>query len=245
MPIFTLSSLLPQNLTTDRPRFSCCSPTSFGIVCFEVATRVEPFKGKKPAQVMRAVLAKEERPEVPEWASVSPDVVPLMEHCWMQDPAQRPEGFVPVVRTLALAVRRAGDPRSHTSGAADVAFSPAAKRSGGAPSTAASTAPLTVSGSLGAPLLERMPVGGLSSATAPAPPTRRHGNRDRAALLELYSATNGPPDKHKNGGWEKRHGWGTSRPISEWYGVTVDDEDRVIKLELADNSLNGEVYHTF
>ncbi|CAM9964571.1 unnamed protein product, partial [Sphacelaria rigidula] len=74
---------------------------SFGVLCFEVASRTEPFKGKRPAQVIGAVLYKEERPQIPEWASASPDVVPLMEQCWSQDPAKRPKGFGPVVRTLA------------------------------------------------------------------------------------------------------------------------------------------------
>lgn len=68
----------------------------------------------RPAQVMRSVADKERRPEIPEWASASPDVVPLMERCWKQDPAQRPKGFVSVVETLASVVKRVGDPRNHS-----------------------------------------------------------------------------------------------------------------------------------
>eukprot|EP00903_Cladosiphon_okamuranus_P009162 g8755.t1 len=84
---------------------------SFGIVCFEVATRMEPFKGLKQTQVTRAVADKGKRPQIPEEASASPDVVALMEKCWKQDPADRPEGFGPVVQALADVVRRVGDPR--------------------------------------------------------------------------------------------------------------------------------------
>eukprot|EP00903_Cladosiphon_okamuranus_P014201 g13194.t1 len=72
----------------------------YGVVCFEVATRMEPFKGLTQIQVTRAVSDKEKRPLIPEWASASPDVVGLMERCWKQDPTERPKGFSPVVRAL-------------------------------------------------------------------------------------------------------------------------------------------------
>lgn len=91
-------------------------PASFGVVCFEVvATRMKkPFQGMPPAQVMKAVAHKRKRPEVPDWASASPDVVTLMERCWKQDPAERPEGFGPVVRALEGVAKRVGDPRNHS-----------------------------------------------------------------------------------------------------------------------------------
>lgn len=85
-----------------------------------MATRAEPFKGKIAAQVIGMVLYKAERPQLPEGASASPHVVPLMELCWKQDPADRPEGFGPVVRTLASALSRVGDPRNDSAAAADV-----------------------------------------------------------------------------------------------------------------------------
>lgn len=86
---------------------------------------MEPFKGLKQAQVTRAVADKGKRPEIPEEASASPDVVPLMEQCWKQDPADRPDGFEPVVQALASVVARVGDPRFTPS--------PGAKRGGRAP----------------------------------------------------------------------------------------------------------------
>ncbi|CAM9780862.1 unnamed protein product, partial [Ectocarpus sp. 13 AM-2016] len=100
---------------------------SFGIVCFEVATQMQPFKGLKQTQVTRAVADKGKRPQIPEGASASPDVVPLMEQCWKQDPADRPDGFRPVVRALASVVSRVGDPRVRSVTAVDVTPSLGAK----------------------------------------------------------------------------------------------------------------------
>lgn len=76
-----------------------------------MVTGIEPFKGKKPAHVIGAVLYRKERPQIPEGASASPDVVALMEQCWKQNPADRPAGFRPVVEALEDVVRRVGDPR--------------------------------------------------------------------------------------------------------------------------------------
>lgn len=94
------------------PRVLC--PTSFGVLCFEVDAQTEPFQGKRPAHVIRAVLDKGERPQIPEEVSASPDVVPLMNQYWRQDPSERPEGFQPVVQTLEDVVARVGDPRNHS-----------------------------------------------------------------------------------------------------------------------------------
>lgn len=130
---------------------------SFGVVSFEVATRTEPFKGMNPTQVIMAVALNKKRPEIPEWASASPDVVPLMEQCWKQDPADRPEGFNPVVQALASAVSRVGDPRTQRAAPADPTPPSGAKREGGA-SVDVSTAPLSVGGSVDASPLESMPI---------------------------------------------------------------------------------------
>lgn len=56
---------------------------------------------------------------------------------------------------------------------------------------------------------------------------------DRGVLLELFRTTNGSS-------WHKRLGWDTSASLSTWHGVTVDEEGRVIKLELDLNNLEGE-----
>ena len=56
---------------------------------------------------------------------------------------------------------------------------------------------------------------------------------DRRVLLEFFRATNGPS-------WRRNDGWGTSKSISTWYGVEVDDDGRVLKLKLRENNLTGE-----
>ena len=42
---------------------------------------------------------------------------------------------------------------------------------------------------------------------------------DRTAMIALFHATNGPA-------WENT--WDLSKPMSTWYGVTLDDEGRVM-----------------
>lgn len=55
---------------------------------------------------------------------------------------------------------------------------------------------------------------------------------DRAALMVLFDAMNGPF-------WTNRGGWGTSKPLGEWAGVSVDDEDRVVTLDKNLDMLSG------
>ncbi|CBN74655.1 hypothetical protein Esi_0037_0068 [Ectocarpus siliculosus] len=71
---------------------------------------MELFKGFKQTQVIRAVADKGKRPENPQGASASPDVVPLMEQRWKQDPADRPYGFGPVVRDKRTEEEREHEP---------------------------------------------------------------------------------------------------------------------------------------
>ncbi|CBN75537.1 conserved unknown protein [Ectocarpus siliculosus] len=62
----------------------------------------------------------------------------------------------------------------------------------------------------------------------------RDASTDRAALLALFIATNGPS-------WTTSTAWGTAAPLGEWYGVTVDDDGRVSQLELRENGLSGVI----
>jgi len=130
---------------------------SFAVVCFEVATLAVPFKGMDAAQVITGVVLDEKRPQIPEGASASPDVVTLMEKCWQQTPAGRPEGFVAVVRELEGVVSRFGDPRVHSAAAVNFTHSSVAKRDE-APSVNIPTAPLTVSGGVEISPLDSMSV---------------------------------------------------------------------------------------
>lgn len=55
---------------------------------------------------------------------------------------------------------------------------------------------------------------------------------ERAALVELYNATNGAE-------WTNKTGWLSDAPIGEWYGVTTDKDGRVTMLQLDINNLVG------
>ncbi|MCY3886603.1 MAG: YbaY family lipoprotein [Chloroflexi bacterium] len=55
---------------------------------------------------------------------------------------------------------------------------------------------------------------------------------DRAALMALYAATDGP-------NWTNDHHWGSGEPLGLWDGVTADAQGRVIRLILSGNNLVG------
>ena len=56
--------------------------------------------------------------------------------------------------------------------------------------------------------------------------------RDRAALEALYHATGGTS-------WTNRTNWLSTKPLDEWYGVTVDNNGCVTNLDLSNNQLTG------
>ena len=60
-------------------------------------------------------------------------------------------------------------------------------------------------------------------------------NPDAGALIALFDATGGTIT------WKNAKNWKSHKPLSEWYGVTVDESGRVVKLELADNGLEGKM----
>ncbi|CAN0430149.1 unnamed protein product [Pylaiella littoralis] len=57
---------------------------------------------------------------------------------------------------------------------------------------------------------------------------------DRDILLVLYKSTGGAS-------WKNTVNWGTDTPISQWYGVEVNKQDRVVKLSLSSNNLRGQI----
>ena len=59
-----------------------------------------------------------------------------------------------------------------------------------------------------------------------------HLSIDRAALVDLYNSTNGD-------NWDNNSGWLNGDPSDSWYGVEVNSEGRVIRLDLRDNNLTG------
>ncbi len=66
------------------------------------------------------------------------------------------------------------------------------------------------------------------TATAPPPAPAA----ERAALVALYNATDGP-------NWRYNDNWLTNQPISTWYGVFTDSNGNVSQLILDRNALSG------
>lgn len=61
------------------------------------------------------------------------------------------------------------------------------------------------------------------------------GPTDWDILVALYDATNGD-------NWTNNDNWCTDKPLSEWYGVTMDYyNEKVILLNLSDNNLTGTI----
>jgi thiol-disulfide isomerase/thioredoxin len=56
--------------------------------------------------------------------------------------------------------------------------------------------------------------------------------KQRPALMALYNALNGDQ-------WINKNNWGSDKPLSEWYGVSVDGNGFVTRLELQENNLSG------
>ena len=62
---------------------------------------------------------------------------------------------------------------------------------------------------------------------------------DRAALVALYEATDGPNWDGPN--WTKNNNWLTNAPLYRWRGVSTDASGRVQRLNLRENGLTGEI----
>ena len=56
----------------------------------------------------------------------------------------------------------------------------------------------------------------------------------RDVLTALYQSTGGPD-------WFDSSNWGTSQPLRDWHGITVDDDGRVTVLDLRRNGLTGPI----
>ena len=59
-------------------------------------------------------------------------------------------------------------------------------------------------------------------------------NEERNALIALYHATDGS-------NWKNSDGWLSERPLHEWFGVTVDENGSVVRLDLEKNDLRGSI----
>ncbi|CAB1103651.1 unnamed protein product [Ectocarpus sp. CCAP 1310/34] len=74
----------------------------------------------------------------------------------------------------------------------------------------------------------------LSSGKALLPGSVPNATTDRSALMELFNAT-------KGSSWTNKTGWGTSAPLQQWHGVTVDGAGRVTTLKLGWNKLSDSL----
>ena len=57
---------------------------------------------------------------------------------------------------------------------------------------------------------------------------------DRAALMALYNATDGP-------NWSNNGHWGSNQQLSAWFGVTTDSGGRVTRVSLSENRLTETI----
>ncbi len=57
---------------------------------------------------------------------------------------------------------------------------------------------------------------------------------DRAALVALYNATDGP-------NWHNNTNWLSDKPLGEWHGITTGNGGRVVRISLHYNGLNGQI----
>ena len=73
---------------------------------------------------------------------------------------------------------------------------------------------------------------GLIFCGAPSPPFSAATDKD--VLIALYQSTDGD-------NWTNNWNWLSDAPLSSWYGVTTDENGRVIKLILRANGLSGTI----
>ena len=59
-------------------------------------------------------------------------------------------------------------------------------------------------------------------------------NPDRAALVALYNSTDGA-------NWINSQNWLTNAPLREWYGIGMNEHDRVVEVSLQRNNLTGQI----
>ena len=57
---------------------------------------------------------------------------------------------------------------------------------------------------------------------------------NREALVALYNSTDGD-------NWRRNDNWLSNKPIGEWFGVFTNERGRVIRLDIAENGLNGPI----
>jgi len=84
---------------------------AFGVILWEILTRLEPYEDKEPMQIVVEVVNEGLRPTLPPPFDSSP-LVPLMKQCWDQDPEQRPSFEKVLERLLEIDARIPADDNS-------------------------------------------------------------------------------------------------------------------------------------
>ena len=85
------------------------------------------------------------------------------------------------------------------------------------------------------PDLDAIVAGTVTTTLPTATPTPKPTpSLDRVALVALYNATDGA-------NWYVKENWLSDAPLGEWHGVTIDDNGRVVGLDLVHNNLTGEL----
>jgi len=87
---------------------------AFGIILWEVLTRLEPYEDKEPMQIVVEVVNSNLRPTLPEEFRSNP-LVPLMKDCWHPDPSLRPTFKVILERLeslVAIDAEKTGAPKA-------------------------------------------------------------------------------------------------------------------------------------
>ena len=75
---------------------------------------------------------------------------------------------------------------------------------------------------------------GDASATIPIYVPGMDTDAERVALITLYNAAGGP-------NWTNSTNWLSEEPLGTWLGITVDEDGRVTRIELANNQLSGTI----
>jgi myosin heavy subunit/ribosomal protein L13E len=60
------------------------------------------------------------------------------------------------------------------------------------------------------------------------------GRTEQSVLIELFNSTQGVS-------WKLKRNWCTPSPLSQWFGLTVNRLDRIVKILLPMNNLQGEI----
>ncbi len=85
------------------------------------------------------------------------------------------------------------------------------------------------------PTATQVPTATPSPTSTPLPtPTPPLHRADREVLVSFYHATGGSD-------WTNSHNWLSDAPLSKWHGVETDAGGRVVRVELHDNGLTGEL----